>query len=239
MKLTYIYHSGFAVECEQCTVIFDYYRDSADDFVRRSLPVFKGKPYVLSSHWHPDHFNRDILKWKEIRPDIAYIFSADIRKKRFAATDEASFLRKGDVWEDHNLRIRAFGSTDAGVSFLVETDGKRIFHAGDLNNWHWDEESTEEEIRAAENHFLRELKDIANEVQNVDLAMFPIDCRLGKNYMRGAQQFVDSIKTAVFVPMHFGETYTEANAFRRYAEKAGCRFVSLKKTGEEIDLQTI
>jgi L-ascorbate metabolism protein UlaG (beta-lactamase superfamily) len=235
MKLTYIYHSGYAVEGEQCTIVFDYFKDSADGLVRRSLPSFKGKLYVLASHWHPDHFNRDVLKWKDIRPDIICIFSKDILKKRLATVDDAIFLRKGDVWEGDNLSIRVFGSTDVGVSFLVETGGKKIFHAGDLNNWHWDEESTAEDIRAAENHFLRELKDIAQETHSIDLAMFPVDCRLGKNYMRGAEQFVDSIKTAVFAPMHFGESYKEANAFRQYAEKAGCRFVSLNRTSESID----
>lgn len=30
----------------------------------------------------------------------------------------------------------AAGSTDSGVSWIVETEGKRIFHAGDLNNWY-------------------------------------------------------------------------------------------------------
>jgi L-ascorbate metabolism protein UlaG (beta-lactamase superfamily) len=235
MKLTYIYHSGFAIESEQCALIFDYYKDSADGFMRRLLPSFKGKFYILSSHWHPDHFNRDILKWRDIRPDITYIFSQDILEKRFAATDDAIFLRKGDVWKDDNLFIKAFGSTDVGISFYAEIGGKKIFHAGDLNNWHWDEESTTEEIRMAENHFLRELTDVTKEIQSVDLAMFPVDCRLGKNYMRGAEQFVDAIKIAVFVPMHFDETYKEANAFCQYAENAGCRFFSLNKTGKSID----
>jgi hypothetical protein len=57
--------------------------------------------------------------------------------------------------------------------------------------------------------------------------MFPVDCRLGKNYMRGAQQFVEAIKTANFAPMHFGETYGQAKAFRPYAEQAGARFLEL------------
>ena len=48
------------------------------------------------------------------------------------------------------LRIQAFGSTDVGISFLIHLQGKSIFHAGDLNNWHWSEESTEQEIRKAE-----------------------------------------------------------------------------------------
>ncbi|MEI3154718.1 MAG: hypothetical protein V8S95_06185 [Odoribacter sp.] len=48
------------------------------------------------------------------------------------------------------MRIKAFGSTDIGISFLIDIDNIRIFHAGDLNNWHWEEESTPEEIAGTE-----------------------------------------------------------------------------------------
>ena len=34
----------------------------------------------------------------------------------------------------------ALKSTDEGVAFLVEVNGVVIYHAGDLNWWHWDEE---------------------------------------------------------------------------------------------------
>ena len=75
MKLTYIYHSGFAIEAENVTIIIDYYKDSSETapnqgVVHDELLHRPGKIYVLSSHFHPDHFNRDILAWKEQRPDI-------------------------------------------------------------------------------------------------------------------------------------------------------------------------
>jgi L-ascorbate metabolism protein UlaG (beta-lactamase superfamily) len=228
MKLTYIYHSGFAVEGKQFTVIIDYYRDSADGYVRRSLASFPGTLYVLASHRHPDHFNPSVLNWKNIRPDIHYIFSTDIPKLNTGA----SFIRKGDTWQDDNIRIKAFGSTDAGISFLIEAEGKTIFHAGDLNNWHWDQESTPEEVREADRLFLLEVDDLRQETDRLDLALFPIDCRLGENYMRGAEQFIDRIHTRLFAPMHFGETYAAAHAFQPYAEKAGCRFAAWTETGQ-------
>ena len=236
MKITYIYHSGFIIESERLMVVVDYYRDSDDEIVRRSLSSFPGKLYVLSSHWHPDHFSKEILRWKNVRPDIQYIFSKDILKKKLATQDEADYMTKGDVWQDENIRIKAFGSTDVGISFLMEVESKKVFHAGDLNNWHWDEESTPEEIRASERHFLREIKALYTETHTLDVAMFPVDCRLGKNYMRGAEQFVDLLRVGLFIPMHFDDTYNEANTFRIYAEKAGCQLFELTKTGDSIIL---
>ena len=235
MKLTYIYHSGFAIEANECTIIIDYYRDTKDEYVQRSLPLWKGKIYVLVSHWHPDHFNRQILTWKNIRPDIQYLFSNDILKRKLVSREEASFLKKGDVRQDENIYVKAFGSTDVGISFLIKTEGKTVFHAGDLNNWHWDEESTPEEIQVAERDYLRELTTLANETKSLDLAMFPVDCRLGKNFRRGAEQFVDAIRTALFAPMHFSETYAEANTFRQYAEKSGSQFAGWSRTGESVN----
>ncbi|MDR3251233.1 MAG: MBL fold metallo-hydrolase [Tannerella sp.] len=235
MKLTYIYNSGYVIENDGFAIVVDYYKDSADEYVKRLLSSFRGKIYVLASHWHPDHFNRRILNWKDERPDIRLVLSKDILDKRFAGADVGAFVDRGDTWDDGDVSIKAFGSTDVGVSFLIETDGRKIFHAGDLNNWHWDEESTAEEVRDAGRDFLNELEYFANYTKQVDLAMFPVDYRLGKNYMLGAEQFVSTIKTAVFAPMHFGERYNRANAFRDYAEKSGCRFVAWTKTGESIN----
>jgi hypothetical protein len=65
--------------------------------------------------------------------------------------------------------------------------------------------------------------------------MFPVDARLGKDYMLGAEQFVDRIQVAVFSPMHFTSAYEAAEAFRPYAERAGCRFIGWKAKGESID----
>ena len=81
MTLDYIYHSGFAIEGENFTIIIDYYRDSDgenDGIVHDSLLHRAGKLYVLSTHSHSDHFNPEILEWKQHRPDIQYIFSRDI-----------------------------------------------------------------------------------------------------------------------------------------------------------------
>lgn len=241
MTLHYIYHSGFAIETDDVTVIIDYYKDSSSEnpyegIVHHKLLNKSGEIYVLSSHFHPDHFNRDILSWKTERPNIHYILSKDILKHRRASKEDGVYINKGDVYEDENIRIEGFGSTDSGISFLIDLQGIRLFHAGDLNNWHWDEESTPEEIRKAESDFLAELHYLKQRAPQIDLAMFPVDRRLGKNYMRGAEQFIDAIATGTFVPMHFSEDYEGGNRFKEIASKKGCRFISITHRGESFDI---
>ena len=240
MRLVYIYHSGFALEADGFSILIDYFKDSdpapAKGYVRSELLKRAGTLYILASHFHPDHFNPEVLKWKEQKPDIKYIFSKDILKRRRAKADDAIYLKKGDAYQDELLPIKAFGSTDVGISFLIETEGRRIFHAGDLNNWHWKDESTPQEVAEAEGNYLKELDIIAKETSVMDLVMFPVDPRLGTDFMRGAQQFIDRIKTSVFVPMHFWERPAEVMAFGPYAESKGCRYIVLSVPGEGTDI---
>lgn len=235
MKLTYIYHSGFAIESDELTILIDYFRDMPDKWVTGTLLKRPGALYVLASHAHGDHFNKRILEWKQQRPDIRYIFSRDILTAGKAREGDAVYLDKFDIYEDGQLRVQAFGSTDIGVSFLIETEGKKLFHAGDLNNWHWRDESTPEESAGYEAAFLKEVDELARNTSRLDLAMFPIDPRLGKEYMRGAQQFIDQIAVDWFVPMHFGTDYDKANAFRAYAHSKGTRFFELNREGQSMN----
>lgn len=241
MRLDYIYHSGFAIETDDITVIIDYYKDSSEEspgkgIVHDYLLQKPGEIYVLSTHFHPDHFNHEVLTWKEKRPDIKYIFSKDILKHKRATATDAIYIGKGSHYEDACIRIKACGSTDSGISFLIELQNRLIFHAGDLNNWHWSEESTPQEIRKADGDFLAEVKYIQQKTSTLDLAMFPVDSRMGKDYMRGATQFIERIKTSVFAPMHFGEDYNGGNAFGPYAEARGCRFLTINHRGQHFEI---
>ena len=241
MKLDYIYHSGFAIEAAEVTIIIDYFKDSSETEYNRGivhdyLLHRPGKIYVLSTHFHPDHFNREILTWKDQRPDIQYIFSRDILKHHRAAIEDALYLSKGEGYEDNNLRIDTFGSTDVGSSFLIRLQEASIFHAGDLNNWHWSEESTEEEIHKANGDFLAEVRYLKKSAPAIDIVMFPVDRRMGKDYMKGAKQFIEQIKTTIFVPMHFSEDYEGGNAFSCIAEANGCQFIKIHHRGEDFEI---
>lgn len=237
MKLTYIYHSGFVIENDDLAVIIDYYKDSDNmkGIVHQKVLNNDKKLYILSTHSHQDHFNPEILEWKKQRKDITYIFSKDILENKMATSSDAIYLDKMDTYNDDKLFFQAFGSTDLGISFLIKINDKVIFHAGDLNNWHWNEESTEEEINEAEEYYKDELSLLSKRVQHIDLAMFPIDIRLGKDYMKGAEQFLNAIKTDIFAPMHFGEDYKSITPFTDIAIGKNCTSINWRYKGESIE----
>lgn len=250
MKITYIYHSGFVVETEGCILVFDFWKDPAG-----VMPgvLESDKPlYVFSSHFHEDHFDRSILGWKEKKRDITYILSKDILKHYRARREAADvWLAKGGSWEDGNVRVWATGSTDSGVSWIVETDRRRLFHAGDLNNWyarfltadfkgglvHSPDFDKDVDPLHEEKMFLGELKDIGKITDSFDIAFFPVDGRTGNNYTKGARQFIGRFNVGLFVPMHFTASgFKSAWRMKEFTDAACIGFWSISHEGETLEV---
>lgn len=235
MTLTYVFHSCFMLETKHCIIIFDYWKDSENRTVEHKLAETDKRVYFLASHFHEDHFNPEIIQMDVPHGEKRIILSRDIvRHRRAASADADALLRKGETYSDGMVTVKAFGSTDAGVSFMLLVDGKRVFHAGDLNNWHWETESTPQEIRKMEGDFKAVLRDIKKEYPEVDIAMFPVDPRLQTDFARGARQWLDTIRTAAFAPMHFHPATEQAMAFGPEAEASGTRFLYIHHQGEKI-----
>jgi len=128
-----------------------------------------------------------------------------------------TFLNEGGRARAGSLDVTAYGSTDAGVSFHVLADsGASVFHAGDLNFWHWRDESTEAEIAEADAAFTDALAKIHKGVAMLDAAFFPVDPRQGSEYYRGAVRFCEAMRPALLIPMHFSSKFEPPQAF--YAE---------------------
>lgn len=246
MTVTYIYHSCCAIELDGFTVIIDFYQDAYVDHNGKKMSwvkdyLFKKEEplYVLCTHSHSDHFNPEILSWNRDRTDITYVFSKEIKEvhREILKGKEINYLSKLQSFEDDNLNIKAFGSTDTGGSFYIQHNDTKIFHAGDLNNWHWNEEVPKSESLVYENQYICELQLIAEEVKELDIAMFPLDPRLGKDFLRGGEQFVNKIKTESFLPLHFGGNYELIKQFEPIAQKAKCNLLALEHTGQSFKIK--
>lgn len=219
IKVVHLNHSGFVIISQKTAVLIDYYQDTAG-----VLPILLSeteKVYVLSSHGHQDHFNPEVLSLDCLCDKSKYILSEDIRNMcneldLITHNNEVHFVREGDCYEDGDLSIKTFGSTDLGVSFLIKYGGKLIFHAGDLNNWHWEKESTIEDVAEAERDFLKVLNELKHDTCRLDLVMFPVDPRMQGDFSRGARQFVEMFDVGVFIPMHTWGMWDQACDFSLY-----------------------
>lgn len=229
-RVTYLYHSGFAVELRERVIIFDYYDpeqtgDGAYDRRKNAPAVPEGKQLIMFfSHKHPDHFQISAVRWAErVSPDPIYFLGNDIRlnakyleRKGLPARilERMNRIGAGTVYENpqKNLQVEALRSTDQGAAFLVYAEGTAIYHAGDLNDWRWRGESEEWNIRM-ERDYKKEIDKIAG--KHFDMAFVPLDPRLEGNYHLGMDYFLQKVDADKVFPMHMWDDY---DVIRRYKQ---------------------
>lgn len=200
MILYYIEHSSYLVEGSKAFILFDYFGQGTPQKVLSKAPE---KPlYILTTHSHYDHYSPVVFKAFEGR-EVHYLFHSELRDKvPSKQLSKVHFIETGASYDDSYLTVKAFGSTDIGGSFYCKVDGATLFHAGDLNNWHWNEEAEEPYIRQYEAAWQAELSRLTTEIKELDLLMFPTDLRLGKDYLKGLRELLNHISIHYLAPMH-------------------------------------
>lgn len=236
MKITFIFHSSFLIECEKSYLLFDYYQGE--------LPALDPeKPlYALASHQHYDHFSPGIFQLVKKYPRCTFLLSDDIPEKLVSEamqelgespkilwmregsrmvldpeTGGHEILSEGEAFPEADpgsVRVTGFPSTDQGLSYLVETEGRRIFHAGDLNDWWWPNEwkSRNESMQADYFRILDSLKETLGK-DPLDVVFHPMDPVLGVGEYRGPVEFLERIAVRHFFPMHMWERYSVGTKF--------------------------
>jgi len=216
-KVTYLHHSGFMVEYKHTVLIFDYYPDKHDrsDSCTIDLSGLKDKKVLaFSSHRHPDHFDPVILTWKNELNDVQYYFSSDIPKKYHH--EYVILLKPYQIYENEGIKMQTFKSTDEGVAFLVSFSGITVYHAGDLNWWHWDDESNafNNDMAARFKHEISLLKDT-----DIDIAFLTADPRQEAAELWGLNWFIDHVNVKTVFPMHFWNDFSIMDRIKREAQK--------------------
>lgn len=243
IEVTYLFNSGFFVETRQYLFLFDYCKDQA-----KTVSLGKKRPHqsgvkkimntdkqvlIFASHSHADHFNPVVLQWIAFNNRINYILSNDIKTPRLdnALMKRVKLISAYEELELGEVKIKTFGSTDQGVSFLVQADGLTIFHAGDLNWWDWSDDP-EEERRSAERRFIDEIAKLKG--AEIDLAFFPVDPRLGRNYAGGGKRLIKELRPEVFIPMHFGVNYEIIDRFTEEIKNFGTKVIRINSSPQQI-----
>lgn len=214
MHVTFLAHSGFFLELETASLLFDWWKGELP-------PLPADRPLlVFASHRHEDHFNPAIFSLAEGGRDVRFLLGKDIRlternRTRWNLSDDGArrclALGGGEtVSPIPGVTVETLPSTDEGVAFLVSLEGKTLFHAGDLNWWHWEGEDPAWN-RNMEINFKRYCEPLRG--RHVDLAMFPVDPRLGEDGFRGARYFLELTDTACLLPMHQWEQFSFTQDF--------------------------
>ncbi|WP_173437477.1 MBL fold metallo-hydrolase [Sharpea azabuensis] len=190
MKVQLITHSSVLVEGKKHILLFDY-------FGQGHLNLKMNKPlYIFNSHAHSDHYTPAIFDIKH--PKKKYILSNDIKP-----THDAFMMGPHESLDIDDLHIKTLFSTDQGVGFIVEMEDKKIYFAGDLNDWHWQEDNEQDHLDNIWQHdtYLKELSYLKQDY--FDIAFVPVDKRLDEHYIDGLMEFDQHVKAKYIMPIHY------------------------------------
>lgn len=232
MRVTFIGHSGFLAETEDAALLFDWWKGPLPE-IAPGLPL-----YVFASHRHEDHFNPKIFALDDGTREIAYILGHDIRLTprnldRWGISTQTAEkcyrLKGGQACKLPHAGIEALNSTDEGAAFLVTSGDRTIFHAGDLNWWHWDGEDKSWNNNMAANFrkYTEPLRDRA-----IDLAMLPLDPRLKEWGYWGPEYFLELADIKKFLPMHQWNDFSFTEKFLETHPECGDRTIPVTKEGQ-------
>jgi L-ascorbate metabolism protein UlaG (beta-lactamase superfamily) len=143
-KVFYLGHSAWLVKTHLRLLLFDY-----GDVPRKmpgglssgqlDWPELPDLPlYAFSSHRHADHYCARLHRQLGTRPRTTFVLGLD--EMPDAAQMLAQPANTRPAWPRSHLAvddllITCSGSTDSGVSFLVESPECVIYHGGDLAVW--------------------------------------------------------------------------------------------------------
>lgn len=199
----------------------------------REAPVVFAAAHKVYRIW-PDR-TVSVSPW-----DIDLAGSADIPALNKCSADTSALNERGGQKSGHTdsssrepvITIRTLISTDMGVAFYVETEGKRIYHAGDLNVWFWNDEPMEDNI-ASEKKCREEMQLLADAIRPacaqekgkygsgqaeeesrlLDAAFVPLDPRLEEHAPRCMAAFMEILGAGIVFPMHYWEREAETRAY--------------------------
>ena len=219
-NVTFLAHSGFLVETEEVLLLFDWWKGALP-----SLPPEKPL-LVFASHAHHDHFNPNLFDLDDGTRPVQFLLGEGITPP---PGHGCTVLRGGASLTLPEAAVETLPSTDEGVAFLVRCGSKTIYHAGDLNWWHWEGEPDPWNPRM-EADFKRYTEPLRGRV--LDLAFLPLDPRQQAAESWGFTYLLDLADVRRAFPMHQWGDYTPTDRLLSARPDLRDRVVPVSREGQ-------
>lgn len=202
----YLFHCGWAVKTSSALMIFDHLVErgkpgnrSLSNGVVDPSEIKDQNVYVFISHGHGDHFDRNILEWKKVIPNITYVFGWQAQE----AQSHHAFGEDRISQSIGPLKIKNIFHNFDNIpesAFLIEVDGVTIYFSGDHGN-----------APGALNPVYKDNIDYMSQQSNVfDLVFLSI---FGSPTYEGELYAINKFKPRVMLPMHYWGRESNAERF--------------------------
>ncbi len=230
-KVVYLGHSAWAVYTKKRVLIFDYAPDAFPDRAmhRIDLEDMTDKQVILFfSHNHHDHYSKNVHEQARVYTNVTSIFGDFGKSEQNTIRINPRQTIRINAGDGDAVTVYSAGSTDAGVSFLVEAEGLFVYHAGDNADWG--------DGDPANARFYGETDYIAEQITDLDIAFIPV-CTFSGNrpedMTKGALYAIQKLNPALTFPMHANFREHLYKDFAEDEKKAGLtqRIICMDKPG--------
>ncbi|MFH0885837.1 MAG: MBL fold metallo-hydrolase [Candidatus Diapherotrites archaeon] len=230
-SLQYFGHSFFQLGLERNILIDPFLQSSCSSTKRLiSCPVLQKNlgnvSMILISHEHPDHFDKPLIEKIASKQDTLVVAHDSVLNELRISPRQKIPIRVDSKIQLRNVNIKAYCAHHPRsfypLSFLLEFNGMKLFHAGDTE-------------------LLDELEHI-----KTDIALLPIGGGPEQTTELTTMDIIDavkatkSIKPKVVIPMHYNTFETikvDPQDFKARIEKSNLKTqVRVMAPGEKIQL---
>ncbi len=195
LRVEYINNNGYIVETDKAVYVFDF----VDGFLPATY-LRKNKPLIFFvTNGDKEHYSQSIYSYRK-----TVIFAYDILQEPY---NKVFKMYPNEMIHLGFAKVYTRPTTRDGVVYIIKEDDKTIIHAGNLNNYHYQEFSSAKRVELETQNFNECLNGL-REFENPDILIAPVNPVIGFNYEYGAKR-----STRVLNPKHFFPTQ-----FRRYSE---------------------
>lgn len=201
ISIEWLGHSSFRIKAKGKTIYVDPYQVTGKE--KADL--------ILITHDHYDHCSMEDIE-KITKADTTIIGNSKVAEK---LNREVKEIKKGESKEIKGIELEAvpayntnkeFHPKGTGLGFLIKTENKTIYHAGDTD-------------------FIPEMKNLKG---RVDIALLPASGTYVMNAKEAAEA-ANAIEPKLAIPMHYGSVIGDRSDAEKFAELCKEKTKILKK----------
>lgn len=243
MKVWYLDHSAVAVKTQKHLLLFDLTGKVLSGRPEEGLAEGCVNPdeikdedvLIFVSHEHKDHFDPAIFSLREKVGKVRFVLPEEFDEVYQAELFVGASEDEPGHYELPDCRVTTFASTDIGVAYLLEIDGLHIYHAGDLNWWHWEGEEDAFNLDQAQ-RYQHQMELLEGELagKELDLACVPVDPRLKEDCLRGLQCFAQHAQARHILPIHLWGDFSVLDRIQQVLPQLWEQVLPVKERGRVL-----